>query len=319
MKTPQNSRKMIFGLAFLGVTTTVSAAESLFDVGVGARSERFHWSISGNFDGTSPNILSELIWDEVNIVEIFFNTDTRTNNGIRVQTHLAYGSIEDGRVRDSDYLASERNAEFSRSLSASEGDSTLDVSISVGYELPVTDAQATKLTPFVGISMRESDFEITQGFQALDVFGGTGGASFGGLNSTYDTEWESAFLGLQLDHMHGRWHVFGRYEYHDFTYKAKANWNLRSDFAHPVSFIHDSDGSGPLYAVGARRSITADWDLFMNYSWWNWDADNGSDTTFFSDGTSSRTRLKTAVSDGNTFFLGVSYTPGQKEQKLAKN
>ena len=309
MKTGKKSLNLALTTALFCAIPISQAAESLFDIGIGARSERFHWSISGDFDGTSPNILSELIWNNVNIVELSLNSDIRTNSGVRVQTHLAVGSIEDAHVRDSDYLGDGRTSEFSRSIADSEGDGTLDFSLSVGYELSVTDTDSTTVTPFAGINYREADFDITKGFQAIDVFGGTAGSAIPGLNSSYDTEWHSTFLGVQLDHRGHNWHVFGRFEYHDFDYEAVADWNLRTDFAHPVSFIHDSDGAGPVYAIGARRMINNNWNWFVNYTWWNWDADNGSDTTFFSDGTAARTHVKTAVSDGNTLYFGVSYTP----------
>lgn len=74
--------------------------------------------------------------------------------------------------------------------------------------------------------------------------------SFEGLNSTYDAKREGVWLGFDLV-----WEISegldfsGTFEYYWADYEGEADWNLRDDFAHPVSFRHDADGTGTVISI----------------------------------------------------------------------
>ncbi len=308
IRAPKTARHALLG-TFVAVATlpwsTASALQTIFDISAGPRVDELHWSISGGPGG--PNILSELTWRSVDSVQLGFDFVAITDGGLVLDTELRYGQIYDGNVQDSDYAGNNRTLEFSRSLSQTEDDDVLDITLSLGYSLPVTDAERTRVTPLIGFSFHEQDFRITDGVQQIDRIGGTAGQPINALESSYRAEWWSTFLGVQIDHRGSRWDTWGRVEYHNIDYEASANWNLRDDLAHPVSFKHKSDGSGPVYEVGARFRYSENWAFNASFTWSNWDSDSGTDRTYLADGRVITTELNTAQWEQNALLLGVSY------------
>ncbi len=287
--------------------SSAHAVDTLFDFSLGARTDDFNWSIAGTENGTNPNILSELTWNNIKSTQANFGFDLISESGITLQTRVSYASIDDGRVTDSDFLGDNGTFEFSRSAAESDNDDMIDISLSLGKEIVVTNTQATTVTPLAGVSYHSEDFRITDGVQVIDRFGGTAGQPLVGLDSSYNAEWWSAFLGFQIDHRRQRWETYGRMEYHNVEYEAEGNWNLRDDLAHPVSFRHDADGSGPLYQIGARYFFNPRWAFHASFTKWKWDAKNGTDRTYFSDGSSASTRLNTAQWKSEALMLGISF------------
>lgn len=297
----------IVAAAGLAVSLPASALDTVFDIAIGPRVDELHWSIAGNASGGSPNILSELTWRSVDSVQVGLTFEAVADNGVTFHTRASSGRIHDGRVQDSDYLGDNRTGEISRSAALTDDDDVLDLSLALGRRFPVTATRSTFVTPLVGFSYHEQNLRITDGVQVIDAVGGTAGQPLVGLDSTYQTEWWSAFLGFQIDHRGDQWDTWGRVEYHNADYEAKGNWNLRADLAHPVSFKHKSDGSGPIYEIGTRYRFNDSWAFKASLSWANWDTDSGTDITYAADGSVASTRLNTAQWEHNALMFGISY------------
>jgi hypothetical protein len=296
-------------LSTLFCGATVQAAETIFDLSVGPRLDEFRWSVAGNSVGQNPNVLSELTWSDIESVQLNASADTTFGADFRLQGMLSYGSIHNGQVQDSDYFGNNRTNEVSRAVADSDGDDLMDINLSFGKRFVVTDAESTTITPLVGISYHTQDFVITNGKQQIDTLGGTAGQPLSGLNSTYETEWWSTYLGFQIDHQGKAWDVYGRVEYHSIDFKGEADWNLRADYAHPRSFKQEADGSGPTYLIGARYQFNPNWSFSANVKWWNWDSDNGDSTTYLANGQTIGTHLNTAQWEGRSVLLGVTFEP----------
>jgi hypothetical protein len=221
------------------------------------------------------------------------------------------GQIYDGTVRDSDYFGNNRTIEVSRAEAQNDDNDVSDVSVSLGKRIPVTDTRATFVTPFIGFSYRQQDFRITDGVQIIDQLSGLGPRGLTGLDSRYESEWWSTFIGFQIEHAGNRWDTFGRVEFHNVDYEASGDWNLRDDLAHPISFKQKSDGSGPIYSVGTRYHFTDNWAFNASLSWSNWDTDSGVHRSFGADGSVNSTRLNTTRWQHNAVMMGVSYVPGR--------
>lgn len=283
------------------------ALETLFDISIGPRIDELHWSISGNRLGANPNILSELTWRSVDSVQLGLVFEAVSESGFTLRTQARVGQIYDGWVRDSDFVGNNRTLEVSRAEAETNDDSVSDVNISLGKRIPVTDTRATFVTPFVGFSFHQQDFRITDGVQIIDQVSGLGPRALVGLDSRYEAEWWSTYLGFQIDHFGQRWDTFGRVEYHNADYEASGDWNLRDDLAHPVSFKQKSDGSGPIYMIGTRYHFTDNWAFNASFSWANWDADTGVHRSLGADGRVTSTRLNTAQWEHNALMMGISY------------
>jgi hypothetical protein len=281
--------------------STAHAVETLFDISLGPRLDEMHWSRSGGPGG--PNISTEAIWRSVDSIQLGFGFQAKTDAGYRLQTRATYGSIYDGTARETEYLGNNRSNASSRVEGETNNDDVYSISVSLGREFPITDTQSTTITPLVGFSYQEQNFRISDGFQVREPFG----QAINVPDSTYRAEWWSTFIGLQLDYQGSRWDTYGRVEYHNADYEATGNWHLRGDFQHPVSFRHKSDGSGPIYAVGARYRINNNLAFNASFSWSNWDADSGVDRAYMSDGRVTSTDLNTVQWEHNALMLGVSY------------
>ncbi len=303
--TVRRSIAIALGVLAASSATTVHAFDSLFDISIGPRVDDLRWSISG--PNGMPDIASELNWRSVDSYQLGFDFEIVSDGGLALQASASFGSIHDGRVTDADYLGNNRTGLFHLTEAETNDDDLVDLSISIGRAFPVTDTERTTVTPFIGVSHREQDFSITDGINLFDPFGGTAGQSLDGLDSRYQTEWQSAFVGAQIDHRGSRWHTFGRVEYHDVNYEAEADWNLRDDLAHPVSFSHDADGSGPIYTLGTRYRFSGNWAVNARVNWSNLSADNGTARAHRADGTVVDSPLNSVRWKHTAVMLGVSY------------
>ena len=158
-----------------------------------------------------------------------------------IKGRISSGSIDDGKARGSDFLGSPSNLTLSKPTSDVDDNDVYDASLSIGRVFPVTDAESTFVTPYIGIAYQEQDYRISNDVQSLGM-----PMPAVSLNSRYKAEWSSTFIGVQFDHSGDRWDTYASVEYHDVDYEARGDWNLRGDFEHPRSFKHDAEGSGPV-------------------------------------------------------------------------
>ena len=276
--------------------------------GVNYRIDALDWNIAGNKNGTHPNILSELTWEDLNIYELSLGFSSLVKHTVYFKAYMNYGRIFSGENQDSDYDSDNRQDEWSRSNNSADDGSTIDVSLGAGVVLPIVRDTFT-LMPMVGFSYHRQDLAMTDGYQTIPPAG-----PFPDLDSTYEAEWRGPWVGLDL-HLETDtgWkalqgvYLFAGFEYHWAIYDAKADWNLRDDFEHPVSFEHEADGSGVRIAAGLGASLTERWSLEVGCSQQEWLAEDGTDRVFFSDGTYGETRLNEVNWESRAVGLMIRY------------
>ena len=276
--------------------------------GFNYRTDALDWNIAGNSDGTDPNILSELTWKDLNIYELSLGFSTLVKRAVYFRAYMNYGRINSGENQDSDYSEDNRQGEFSRSNNSTDDGDTIDVSLGAGFILPLFTDSFT-IMPMVGLSYHSQNLTITDGYQTIPPLG-----AFPGLDSTYEAEWRGPWVGLemQLDLETGwralqRIYPFAGFEYHWALYDAKADWNLREDFDHPLSFEHEAEGNGIRIVAGLGASLTEKWSLEVGYAQQEWSAEDGIDRVYFSDGTYGETRLNEVNWESRSLGLAVRY------------
>jgi len=296
-----------------------------FQLGAGYRQDQFDWNIAGTPRGTSPNILSELQWEDLEIYQVrakgkaVVGLDNFPSFDACVKGFLGYGWIVDGDNQDSDFLGDNRTLEFSRSNNKTEDDNVLDAALAIGPRFGFREGMFI-VTPLVGYSYHEQNLRITDGVQTLadqplvDSVLGPGElilpplGPFPGLDSTYEAEWHGPWVGVDLEiRPSGRLTLTGSAEYHWADYEAKADWNLRSDLAHPTSFKHSADGDGIVLTAAAALSLGERWSMELSYDYADWETDPGRDQVFLSDGTVGETRLNEVNWESQAVMLGVTY------------
>lgn len=259
-----------------------------FSLGAGFRRDNLNWSIAPM--DLNPNVLSELTWENLDSFEI--TSDLRWSNSSNIYFHgkAGFGWTLSGTVIDSDYEEDDRQSEFSRSYSDAKGGTVMDGSAGLGYrfDLPLSGSGGRfQFMPMLGYSYHVQDFKMTQGRQimASEEFGVPLGP-FDDLNSYYGTIWNGPWLGFDfILGLNDRHSLSGSFGYHWISYDGEADWNLRSDFAHPVSFEHSADGDGLTASLGYRYNHSDEWFWGMDFDWRDFSTRSGEDIVYFSDGT----------------------------------
>jgi len=292
-------------LASLPGTSTAADLSGELTVGISQRHDNLNWSIAGS----TVNVLSELKWESMSITQLQTAGEIRLNNDRLLRAKLGYGVIYSGTNQDSDYNGNDRTQEFSRSFSNAGGD-VLDGSISLGKRLRLLESSGRNgfyLTPFVGMSMHRQNLKMTDGVQTLSVAPyAIPLGPFPGLDSSYDANWLGPWLGAEamIESERG-WIAKASVEYHLIDYSASANWNLRADLAHPVSFRHTTNGEGFVMSLGASYPFGKNWKLDFILESLNWNTRNGSDQVFLADGTVGHMRLNAVNWDSTAIHIGI--------------
>ncbi|HXB07425.1 MAG TPA: hypothetical protein VNW04_09925 [Puia sp.] len=261
----------------------------------GYRQENLHWSIAGNSAGQAPNIYSELKWRHVG----GFAVDGALRYGFgRRWVFFAEGSrmfTSTGRVSDKDYAGDNRtNNIYEEDFAGSNGYS-MTIGAGAGYRL--WPGGRFELTPSLGYGVSGQHLTITDpgGFYTF-------------LNSSYQTSWFGPFVrGAGRWRPGGRWVIDGIVTYHQVTYRANADWNLISDFSHPVSFRHRADGFGIEGELGVRYSVCRRVEVLAAMNGFAWETGTGIDELYHPGSPSQQTQLNEVVMDGLGFRLGMRW------------
>ena len=277
-------------------------------ISVGPRYDRAAFTIGGH---GSANILSELQW-KVPAAEIRVDGQWSHTSGFSVKGHLAYAAATSGgEVRDSDYAYDDRQGEFSRSYANPDESRMFDISLGAGWRLPLGNTLA--LTPMFGVARYDSEYRQRDGNQTwldynLDGVNDRPPHRFTNLHSSYKPVWHSNWLGIDGEFKPSEYFALrAGVKQHWFRYQAEANWNLRSSFAHPVSFQHQGHGQGWEAELGADWRLLGGHRLSLDLGMRELRVKDGTDTSFFYNGASSQITLHSAISDSWSARLGYRY------------
>lgn len=291
-----------------------------FDVTTGYRVDQLDWNIAGDIDGHNPDVLSELKWDDVESYQVsargkLIMANKRFPLGGMIKGGFSYGDITSGDNQDSDYSGDGRTREFSRSNNRADSGSVWDASLGGGVVI-YNKARTLSLTPVAGFSYHEQNLTIHDGYQTMNNPANTPSSMAGGvpavgpiagLNSTYEASWRSGWLGADVCYMPVPFFdLHGTLELHSGKYEAEADWNLRSDLQHPHSFRHNSSKAvGLVSSIGIRAGRP---NLFFttDFQYQKWQAEDGEDRTYFSDGTIGVTRLNEVNWESSSINAGVT-------------
>jgi outer membrane protein Pom len=279
---------------------------SSLGVDSGYRTGELNWTIGFPDTEGLPDILSELVWSDLDIFQYSIDGEVRLRNKLRFGLELGFGHILDGDNRDSDYLLDNRQGEFSRSISTVGGDEVIDVSAYMGYEFSPNIFQNYKsyFTPLFGYSYHAQNLQFEDGVQVLSNFGfSVPLGPFSGLDSEYRTNWYGPWLGFEFEVNKDQWTVVTRYSHHWVDYEADATWNLRSDFAQPISFEHITDGEADKVSLTFMHHWESGWTSYLDLGLETWTTESGVDRTFFTNGVTAELPFNEA--NWETLWAGI--------------
>jgi hypothetical protein len=238
---------------------------------------------------------------------------------LTIDARYGSGDIRSGTTIDSDWLGSFL---FSRSESDADGDVeyfALDMFVLLyplrgkpagwGKSVSKPRHHAT-LEAFFGWFYYEDRIDITNGVQVIPPSG-----PFSGLDSDYEFGWEGFRTGLLYEwdfikkpsrfrHALGI-RAWGAYLW-AVDYEGEGIWNLRTDLAQNPSFAHDADGDGFEGQIGLFYSPLKHFKMELAYKFLSLRAEDGTDTTFFSNGTIAEVNLDKVHSKRHGVLLLLS-------------
>jgi outer membrane protease len=302
-------------LPFLPYPRPAQAADIKTDLSLstGYRVDDFSWNIAGNVSGTNPNVLSELTWSDLEILQTVVSGRALVNERVYLRGSFGYGWAFSGDNLDADFSGNDRTQEYSRSSNSADGSTVLDAALGLGYQFAFLSGKF-RLSPLLGYSYSAQTLTLKDGVQVIATPGRTPPAGpIRGLDSTYDASWLGPWLGIDLAfEITERITLFGSLEYHWATFDAECNLNLRNDLAHPKSFEHDADGKGFLIGVSAEYLLGGAWSLNMSFNYQKWSTDPGHDRVYYVNGSAADTRLNEVNWDSYALMLGLAYRFGHR-------
>lgn len=300
-------------LTLLAALPVAAFAQSYeFSISTGRRADNLDWNIAGMtpsaFGPINVDVLSELSWKDIESQEIRAAARVFFNRYI-LKGEAGYGFITGGVNQDSDFGGNGRTLEFSRSNNLSDDGSVWDLSAGLGYPYKFKALGGSfDLTPMAGLSYFRQNLTITDGVQTISTPGLTPALGpFGGLDSTYKAGWAGPWAGAEVAYQRGKLRVFGNFEYHIAYFTSEADWNLRTDFSHPVSFEQWATGSGVVFSAGTEYNIAHNWSFMASFEASDFKAKDGTDRTFFASGAVVDTPLNEANWDSMSAFFGFNY------------
>ncbi len=266
------------------------------------------WQIASDISGQStPNILSELDYHGIRstgaglglVLDYQFAENSPWQLGLMLG--IQGSDISDGNYSDSDYSGDNRTGLFSRSVGQINNGGFRQLSGELGLYRQL-DARH-QLGVVGSLEQSEIDLVMTDGVQVVPDTG-----AITGLNSSYDSQWQSGSLGLEYRYRMLQWGTFSlRYSRFIGDFEAEANWNLRADFKHPTSFIHHADSQGDAIRLGYRSTHTGTFGWRFDYQWRELNTDPGLDRTFLSNNSIVDTRLNEVEWQNQSITLGLEW------------
>lgn len=189
------------------------------------------WSIAGNLDGHSPNILSELKFNTIASLGYYLSGHYTPVKYLKFSGYFQQNNVINGEGSDTDYQDDNRtNPVFEKKFVSDKGDL---MALKGGIGTPIPLSSRVSITPSLLYSLTKQKFYLES--HEMQALRSTYQATMQGMEvSVEGTVQLSKIIYSSLT-----------LSYHFVNYKAEADWNLIDIFKHPVSFSQTSKGSGP--------------------------------------------------------------------------
>lgn len=211
-------------------------------VGAGYEINNFDWSIAGNLDGQSPNILSELKFNRITSVGVYALGKYKVTNRFKVNVFYQRNGVTSGQGTDIDYASDNRtNPTFNETFLSNKGVMQI-LKAGGNYSF-----------------FKKSKLTLAGG---LHYIAGSGtyyllSDRLSDLESSYRVKLQAVELSLNADYLAGSAiMISANVGYSISRYKGTADWNLIDVFKHPVSFVQRSNARGIMGEVNVKYQFS---------------------------------------------------------------
>ncbi|WP_343670564.1 hypothetical protein [Chitinophaga sp.] len=276
---------ILLGIPLFSTSQTLSAGPS-FDV------NNFHWSIAGNEQGQSPNILSELKFKNIITLGFFAGGTCNVTNRLRLEAYYQRNGVLNGHGTDTDYENDNRtNPTFQQPFESDKGYLSV-FSAGADYTL----LQRRSLSVSAGAAYKNT----SQQFYLLSQ-------DLPDLKSTYTARWRGPAIKIRGNYKCTRsLSAEISIAYTNLWYRGTANWNMIAAFMHPVSFVQTAKGYGMEYRVQGNYAINSYLTGTLALMAGNTSISRGTDITYLTTGNQLRTQFNGAKNDNYNITLGIT-------------
>lgn len=273
-----------------------------FSIGISRHVENLNW----NEASAAVNIASEVKWENLQSTMLQARTRIQITENWEMQGNISYGNIDSGSNQDSDYNGNNRTLEYSRSNNKGGGN-LQNASLGAGRNFQFANATFLDwliVTPGIGYAIYQQNLTMTDGVQTIPASG-----PYIGLNNQYQAIWSGPWLGISnYLRISERLSLNASIIYSQINFQAEANWNLRTDFAHPLSFKHRASGDGLIIQIGSTYQLNKEWKIILSLENIRMTAKQGTDTTYYSDGTWGLLPLNEANWESSSLNSELAYS-----------
>lgn len=298
---------MIHFMIFSQKNTANSNGEFLLMISplIGYGLDDISYSIAGNEQGENPNILSELIWSDLNTISFGIEAEGKIIHKIPFKMQYIRSKVFRGNISDIDYAEDNRKAIFSEHYLSSHNGFGTQLNAQLGYT--VLEKPSFSLSCLAG-------FEYLHQRAYLLNHKGTNDKSdpsdyMEGLRSYYSMNWKSFGIIIWADYL-----IFQPLSIHmDFglyksSYDAYGNWNLIPDFAHPKSYTHKGNGVHINYELKLSYELSQSFSFNLGYNCKFASLHDGKDILYLESGDIQKTKLNEVRYVTSNARLGIAYT-----------
>lgn len=283
--------KLLFFIGCMVFCNNIYAQRFELSAGPAMDVNDFRWSIAGNLQGHSPNVLSELKFNAITSIGGFIKATYRPVKWLYVNTSYQKNGTVSGAVTDTDYGLDNRSGITYHEEFTSDKGFMEDLSAGLTSAVPVAKNVVLK----GGAGYRQS----SQKYFLLDERDAR-------LQTTYRARWLGPTVLIGAAYTRRRFGLNLAVTGQIVSYKGKANWNLRSEFKHPVSFIQEANG----YAIEPKLELTYRLNkvlsIWLNGTMGSMRTGEGIDIAYLSNDTEPVTKFNGAVRNYRAARLGMA-------------
>ncbi len=271
---------------------------------------REHLTYSFSANGISPQ--SELSFKESEFVYTKLSLEHKFEEGRIAGIYMGLGKALDGYVQDSDYGASGRSKEYSRSISSTDDSSFIEAGVIFGEEIELDDRLS--FIPKAEYAFLYQKYTIKDGEQVLSdnanvpvgLSNPPAVGTIAGLNSSYESYWQTGYLGSDIEYDIGEKTTLALGAYAGLGYYyGVGHWNLSTDFK-DKSFEHTGMFYAGKFSIGLKYKIDEDYEIYGNYRYSYARLKDGDNVQFLTDGTKPRSNLDEVKRVENRFSTGLN-------------
>ena len=251
-------------IGMIAFPSLVTASRDL-EIDIGYRQDKASWSLAGapieigEQNVYYPNILSELEWKNLNIIQLSVSGCYVSASHCALKIAADGGRIYHGENSDSDYTYDDKLGLYSLSKNDASKGYVYDLSGGIGYQF-CPRKLGIEITPLVGYSCHVQNLHLYNGVQEVcfyDDWTPCSVGSFPNLNSSYKMQWSGPWLGVDFSlATSSSTSLYGGLEWHFVRYHGKGHWNLRTDIS---DFHHYAYGQGLIGTLGINHNVCGNW------------------------------------------------------------